>query len=288
MIKLVWIDANHSLTVKFTFCLGSFPHSTTDKETGRHTVGTGWAHVYEGRQWTVLFSVSLITRQPIHFIVCLSADLWQGVTIIRFIGGDVWEWKGTCYRPHPARVNKTKKSNAPKDLWGEKKKGKGSLRYCWAPSLLLPLKTSASNCEAEHTAVTLRLDTDSLIYPFIRHRHVISILLPREQPERQEMKSMPCLCAGCYFISMGTTDVAVNLIYEKGRQPEHPRQREGFITADDRDKQSPMFHHSFANIWQRARTGLTRLALTYSLFSPAFRSRVVLYEMLLGSDFVSL
>lgn len=29
------------------------------------------------------------------------------------------------------------------------------------------------------------------------------------------MKSMLCHYAGCYFISMGTTDVAVNLIYER-------------------------------------------------------------------------
>lgn len=123
MIRLVWNGVNHSLAVIFTFCLALFPHSTADKETGRRTVGAGWALVYEGRQWIVLSSVSLITGQPIHFIFCLSADLWQGVTIIRFIVGDVWESKGTCYPPHPARVNKTKKSYALKDLWG-KKRGK--------------------------------------------------------------------------------------------------------------------------------------------------------------------
>lgn len=54
-----------------------------------------------------------------------------------------------------------------------------------------------------------------LISSFIWYHHVISIELPREQAKRQEMKSMLCLCTGCYFISMGTTDVAVNLIYER-------------------------------------------------------------------------
>lgn len=63
--------------------------------------------------------------------------------------------------------------------------------------------------------MTLQLDTDFLISSFIWYHHVISIELPREQAKRQEMKSMLCLCTGCYFISMGTTDVAVNLIYER-------------------------------------------------------------------------
>lgn len=63
--------------------------------------------------------------------------------------------------------------------------------------------------------MTLQLDTEFLISSFIWYHHVISIELPREQAKRQEMKSMLCLCTGCYFISMGTTDVAVNLIYER-------------------------------------------------------------------------
>lgn len=44
------------------------------------------------------------------------------------------------------------------------------------------------------------------------------------------MKSMQCLFTGCYFISMGTTDVAVNLIYERA-PTEDLRLAEGVITA---------------------------------------------------------
>lgn len=114
--------------------------------------------------------------------------------------------KRACRPTHPASANKTK-SYAPK--------------ICSVVLHAISVGFSATfNSEAEHTAVTLQKDTRSLIFPFIQNCHVICISLPRGQPERQEMKSMPCLCTRCYFISMGTTDVAVNLIYEKATENE--------------------------------------------------------------------
>jgi len=48
----------------------------------------------------------------------------------------------------------------------------------------------------------------------------------KRERERQEMKSMLSLITGRYFISMGATDVAINLIYE-GSDNESTARRQG-------------------------------------------------------------
>lgn len=80
------------------------------------------------------------------------------------------------------------------------------------------------------------------------------------------MKSMSRLCTGHYFISMGTTDVAVNLIYEKRKQTTKAPQTEGFIIADNGDTQYPKFQHSFTNDCQMAKK--EQFALEHLIYIP--------------------
>lgn len=78
-------------------------------------------------------------------------------------------------------------------------------------------KPCASNCEAGHTAVTLQLDIDFFNLGFYT---TVSCNLhpPTGGAANRGRKWNQCRvsCAGCYFISMSATDVAVNLIYERG------------------------------------------------------------------------
>lgn len=97
------------------------------------------------------------TTHPFH--CCVSTDLWQ-----RCVG----EWEKNCQTSTSSPVNKTK-SYAPSIC-----RNREEVQVLSTISTALSL-TSASNCEAEHTAVTLQLDTECLISPFIWHRHVISI-----------------------------------------------------------------------------------------------------------------
>lgn len=90
---------------------------------------------------------SLITGQPIHFIVAaLRLDIGS---IIRFTGKDAWEWKHQpTFTLHPRL---TRQKVTPQRAKVKEKE----------PVLLSAISTtlastSASNCEAEHTAVTLQ------------------------------------------------------------------------------------------------------------------------------------